>query len=191
MSNEITNNDEVGVQINIGNNSGPIITAKPTRWTKRFQRLKQEVESDTRYDQFIDDLKTYNTKIDGKSTEEKLSDGNFNDKEIFDAIVRKERYSKKLERNKNFETAQVIDTELFALIKLNFETYVEPLIIEGSDKREIKQAVTEYVIMPILKILNEEGSDDTFLNYSADDILGMIYFLTQKCHLNWTDYDNI
>lgn len=191
MSQNVVNDGNIDSQLNIGNNSGDIYTSKPTRWSKRFQRLNEEVKQNIKYEQFIDDLKTYNTQLDGKSTEEKLEDGNFTQNEIFHAIVRKESYSKKLERNINYETAQKIDTEIFALIKLNFEGYVQPLIFEEVSKQVIKTTLIEKVISPILVILNEEGGDDEFLNYTADDILGMLYFLTGKCHINWANYDNI
>jgi hypothetical protein len=45
--------------------------------------------------------------------------------------------------------------------------------------------------MPVLKILNDEGYDDEILNYNVDDILGMLYFLSGKCHINWIANDNL
>lgn len=188
---DVSNNSPIDIQLNVNSNSGDIYTHKPTRWSRRFDRLKNEVENNIRYYDIIDDFKTYNTKVDGKSTEDKLKDGKFNDREILDALKKKERYSKKLERNRNFETAQIIDTEIFAFLKMKFDTYVEPLINQNASKEVIKVAVVEKVVVPIIEILNVEGYNDTFLNYTADDILGMIFFLTGKCHLNWIDYDSI
>ncbi|CAN1540271.1 hypothetical protein MCERE19_01716 [Spirosomataceae bacterium] len=189
MTQEVNNNAEISTQINAPN--GTFISSNKTRWQSRFEKLKEEVENDIRFDVFIDDFKLYNTLLDGKSMIEKLEDGGFDEYEILQANMRKDKYAKKIVKRQLYETEQKIDVELFAFIKLNFETYIEPLIETASTKSTIKSTLNEKVIMPILNILNTEGKDDIFLNYTADDILGMVYFLTGKCHLNWKKYDNI
>lgn len=191
MGQRIDNSNDINQQLNVGVNSGKVILGKQTRLSRRFEKLKEEVEKGIQLDEFIDDLIEYNTVLDGKSMPDKLKDGGFSNTEITRAARRKQRYWKKFEKYKFYASAQIIDIELFALIKLNFETYVEPLIEESSTKNEIKQKVNEKVVQPILTILNAEGYEDDILNYTADDILGMIYFLTGKCHINWANYDNI
>lgn len=191
MRQKVDNNGPVERQINIGANEGNIYITKPTRWSKRFARLKEEVDKNIKIEKFIDDLVEYNTVLDGKSMPDKLKDGGFSESEILNATKRKQQYWKKFEKNKFFETAQVIDTEIFALIKFNFETYINPLIEVNADKITLKAELNEKVISPILLILNEEGYDDVLLNYSVNDILGMLYFLTGKCHINWAVYDNL
>ena len=42
---------------------------------------------------------------------------------------------------------------------------------------------------PILEEINEQGSADTCLCYTEDDIFGILYYLTGNCHINWTVYD--
>lgn len=86
---------------------------------------------------------------------------------------------------------QEIDVEIFSIIDNNFETYVFPKIKSLEDKEIIKQCLMEKVIQPILDLLNKEGESDDFLNYNSNDIYGMVYFLTGKCHLNWKNYDII
>lgn len=188
---DITNTASVGQQVNVTAMHGDIQFAKISRLGQRFKRLKEEVEKDIRYNGFIEDFKRYNTELDGKSMPDKLVDGGFSEQEIQRATIRKHQYSKKLEKSKLYETAQLIDMELFAIINLNFETYVEPLIEKGAEKSDIKTCVREKIIDPIFKLINEDGQDDTFLNYNVDDIYGMVFFLTGKCHLNWAVYDNI
>ncbi|WP_423740512.1 ABC-three component system protein [Flavobacterium columnare] len=187
----INNNSPIDKQVNIQNFNGSIGFGKKSRLSQRFEKLKNEVENDIRYNDFIDDFLSYNTKLDGRSMPDKLKDGGFSDLEIIKATSKKHKYSKKLEKNKLYETAQIIDVELFSMISLNFETYIEPLINDNADKTIIKTTLTEKVVMPIINLINDEGVDDTFLNYNVDDILGMIYFLTGKCHINWANYDNI
>lgn len=189
MTDQSVNN--LGIVEKQVNTTGNVYLKTPTRWATKFQKLKEEVENDVRFDVFIDDFKLYNTLLDGKSMPEKLKDGGFNENEILNATIRKEKYAKKIVSRQLFETEQKIDVELFAFIKLNFETYIDPLIELNSSKSIIKVALNEKVILPILEIINIEGKDDSFLCYTADDILGMVYFLTGKCHLNWKNYDNL
>lgn len=190
-SQDVNNLASIEKQINVKTLNGNIDFSKTSRLGQRFKRLKEEVEKDIRYNDFIEDFERYNTQLDGKSMPDKLADGGFTETEIQRATYRKHLYSKKLEKNKLYETAQLIDMELFAVINLNFETYVEPLIEQGADRSTIKECVLEKIINPIMTLINEDGQDDTFLNYNVNDIYGMIFFLTGKCHLNWAVYDSV
>lgn len=187
----IHNNGPVEKQINILENKGPIYFSSKTRFSKRFEKLNSEVACNEKYEGFMDDFKYYITKLDGVDMPTKLQDGGFHENEIVMATRRKEKYAKKLEINRFFESAQWIDSQIFAKIKIDFETYVEPLIFKGGSKDEILQAVHERVITPVLDLINIEGESDEVLNYNVEDIYGMIYYLTGKCHINWKNYDSI
>lgn len=190
-SQNVTNSGPVDKQVIVSQLNGNIDLSGISRLGQRFRRLKEEVEKDIHLSDFLEDFKNYNTKLDGKSMPDKLADGGFSPAEILRATKRKHMYSKKLERNKLYETAQLIDMELFSLINLYFETYVEPLIEERTAKSEIKKTVLEKIVMPIRDLINQDGKDDTFLCYTTEEIYGMIFFLTGKCHLNWAVYDSI
>lgn len=192
MEQNINNNGPVERQLNIKENSGPIILSKKTRFSKRFEKLNEEVASDVKYEGVMDSLKHYLTKLDGIDMPTKLKDGGFSENEIIKATRRKEKYAKKLEKNLFFESAQWIDSQLFAKIMIDFETYIElPLINKGANKDDILTAVVENVINPVLHLINVEGENDDVLNYSLEDVFGMVYYLTGKCHINWKDYDSI
>lgn len=192
MGKDINNYSSIDNQLNVETVYGDInVSTKETRFSKRFKMLCSEVTQNDRYDGIMEDFEYYNTKLDGVDMPTKLKDGGFAEKEIIIATRRKEKYAKKLEKHKFFQSAQWIDSQLFAKIKMNFETYVEPLIQKETNKKKISCAVVEYVINPILNLINIEGENDEILNYDAEDIYGMIYYLTGKCHINWTDYDNI
>lgn len=191
MEQKIENTGELGNQVNIVENSGPINFTPVSRLAQRFINLREEITNQVRFDKFIDDLKDFNTLLDGKSMTEKLIDGGFSDAEIKRANRYNLTYLKKAETNRFYESAQKIDVEIFGIMVLTFETYVEPLIAKNAGKEEIKTVVTEKVITPILDKLNVDGGNDTHLNYTATDIMGMLYFLTGKCHINWAVYDNI
>jgi hypothetical protein len=49
----------------------------------------------------------------------------------------------------------------------------------------------EKVIHPIFTLLNDEAGEDDVLFFTTEEIYGMVYFLTARCHLNWKDYDTI
>ena len=187
----VTNSAAVDKQVNVNQLNGNIDFSQISRLGQRFKRLQEEVEKDIILNDFIDDFRRYNIKLDGKSMPDKLIDGGFNNVEIIRATKRKHMYSKKLEKNKLYETAQLIDMELFSLINLYFETYIEPLVENGAAKIVIKQTVLEKIVQPIFDLINQDGRDDTFLNYTIEEIYGMVFFLTGKCHLNWAVYDHI
>lgn len=191
MEQEIKNDAPVDTQFNIGSLTGNINASNKTRWQKRFEKLQEEVKNDKRYETFIEDFNTYNTIQDGIGLEQKLKDTGFTEREVLKALFLKEKYAKRVVMGEMFQAQQEIDVEIFSIIDSNFEAYVFPKIIEGLEKSLVLQCLMEKVIQPILDILNREGELDDFLNYNSNDIYGMIYFLTGKCHLNWKDYDSI
>lgn len=191
MGQDVNNKGEVQSQLNAANVEGSIYFAKKTRFARRFEKLNQEVKNDERYEGTMESLKYYLTKLDGISAETKLYDGGFNENEVISAIRRKEKYAKRLQLNRFFESAQWIDSQLFAKIKMNFEAFVVPLIDLGSSKSVILKEVVVKVVQPVLDLINLEGEDDEVLNYNADDIFGMVYYLTGQCHINWKNYDSI
>ena len=192
MSQQVDNNEnQIQNQLNIGENQGAIYLSKQTRFSKRFEKLNKEVASDERYEGIMESLKYYLTKLDGIDMPTKLEDGGFKKNEIIEATRKKERYAKKLELNRFFESAQWIDSQLFGKIKMDFEAFVLPLINKGVSKEEIFKVVVIKVVQPVLDLINVEGECDEVLNYNADDIFGMVYYLTGQCHLNWKDYDSL
>jgi hypothetical protein len=192
MDQNVNNADNsIDNQLNVNQNTGIIHLGNKTRLSKRFEKLNTEIASDIRYEGVMEALEHYLTKLDGVDMPTKLADGGFTQEEIIKAQKRKEKYAKKAEKNRFFESAQLIDSELFAKIRMDFETYVEPLINAQSGKDAVRVAVRERVVQPILDMVNTDGEHDEVLRYDTDDVLGMIYFLTGKCHLNWKNYDNI
>ena len=190
MTNQNINNNSVHQQTNIGNVGNLNLTSKP-RWQNRFKELNRQVENNEKYATFIKEFEEYNTIKDGIGLEKKLIDGNFTEYQIHKALSQKEKYAKRVVMGEMFLAQQRIDVEIFSIISANFDTYVFPLIIKNYPKDEILIVLKEKVVQPILDILNREGSEDDYLNYNANDIFGMVYFLTGKCHLNWKDYDTI
>jgi hypothetical protein len=191
MSQEITNNEKVQSQLNAANIEGNVYFSKKTRFAKRFEKLNIEVACDERYDGIMESLKYYLTSRDGIDMPTKLQDGGFRESEIIEATKKKEKFAKRLELNKFFESAQWIDCQLFGKIKMDFEAFILPLVNASVSKDEILKEVVIKVVQPVLDLINIEGENDEVLNYNADDIFGMVYYLTGQCHLNWKNYDSI
>ena len=163
-----------------------------TWYQRRFRKLAMEIESDQRYNDIIDDLSYYNTVLDGSiGLERKLQDGGCTQTDIECAIRQKLKFAKKQEKYKYYESAQYINSHLFAEILMKFNDCVKPLICSQANKVEVFKAVSNNVIHPILDKLNIEGADDDYLCYDAEDIYGMVYYLTGTCHINWKDYENV
>ena len=65
------------------------------------------------------------------------------------------------------------------------------MIEANEDRHKIFSAVYKNVIDPIIQKLNVEGANDDYLCYDAEDVLGMVYYLTGRCQINWKDYGNV
>lgn len=96
MSQKVENNDgsQINNQLNITSNEGAIYLTRQTRFSKRFEKLNQEVASDVRYDGIMESLKYYLTSRDGIDMPTKLKDGGFKESEILEA-TRKKRNTQK------------------------------------------------------------------------------------------------
>lgn len=172
---------------NVYNNYQPI-----TWYQRKFQSLAAEIENDHRYDKTIEDLEYFETVLDGhKGLQNKLKDGGHSELDISTALRQKQKFAKKQEKYKYYESAQWINSHLFADILMRFNDYVKPLIEANEAKNIIMSSVLKNVIDPIVQKLNIEGANDDYLCYDAEDVLGMVYYLTGRCHINWKDYDNV
>ena len=165
---------------------------KPTRLEMLFRNLLEEYKGNICIQKSIDDIKYYKTVLDGsKGLEEKLRDGGFSDRDIFFSSLKKQKYGKKAEQNRFYESAQKIDSLIFGKIKTNFESEIYPLIKDGQSLDVVIKKINELVIKPMVDEIEQVGANDTILCYSPEDIMGMLYYLTGSCHVNWKDYNAI
>ena len=154
-----------------------------------YRSLREEFRYDQRLEQIRDDIKAFKTKLPRTiGLEQKLADGGFGTNFYHDARCQKLQFCKKSTRYQYYESAQRIDSYLLAKVKSNFDNYVMPLIGTVS-KSEVKKAIYEKVVKPIMDEINHYGVDDDCLCYTDADIYGMLYMLTGNCHINWKDYD--
>ena len=164
-----------------------VYNVRDTKLAKLFRKLKNEVDQDDRLYGICEELNRYLTDKDTIGLEKKLKDGGFDEDFILEAAEQKEYFSKKLYRYYEFESAQFIYVDLLALMKTNFQDYIKPLIDNNSDKSVIRIEVREKVINPIIELLRYDSTDDTTINLNAEEVKGMIYYLTGRCHIKWAN----
>ena len=161
-----------------------------SRLSAWFRKLAEEFRNDERLRRKLDDIKRYKTVLDKtRGLDKKLEDGGFAPDSIATARRKKQYYVKKATKYQYYESAQRIDSYLYAKVCNRFDSYVFPLIRGQHPLDEVRTAVYEQVVIPILEEINEQGSADTCLCYTEDDIFGILYYLTGNCHINWTVYD--
>lgn len=149
-----------------------------------LKKFNQEQSSNQQLSSFIDDLDYYNTPKQNETVvglENKLIAGNR--KNLYDyANDMKDRFHRKLYKYQFSEAAQKMNVHLLALVQSYYMNEVYPLICENRDSAVINTLISERIIQPLLAEL-----DDNTLGYGAQDINGMLYFLTGNCHIKWTE----
>ena len=161
-----------------------------TRLRRLFEALYNEVQNDEKLQNICEELNRYLTESDTIGLEQKLIDGGFNENSILEATKQKEYFSKKLYKFQEYESAQYIYVDLLALIKANFEDYVYPLLQTKPSLLELNSELRSRIVDPIVNTLNNDGSDDNILNLNVEEVKGMIFYLTGRCHIKWNN-DNI
>lgn len=129
-----------------------------SRMASWFRKLKEEIDHDDKLQKKMADIMRYRTKLPHTlGLKRKLQDGGYNKTAIDKACRLKQGYAKKTTKYQYYEMANRIDDYLFAILSNRFDDYVYPLIVNQRPLADIKQAVSEQVIIPVMKELNENG----------------------------------
>ncbi len=148
-----------------------------------YRRFEEERRNNVLFNDVLDELDVFQRQKSNETVvglEAKLKAGRKTDELIEMAMELKEAYSKKLEKNKFFESAQRINAYLLGYARTQFVTYVYPAIKDGSSDDRVNALMNQYVIQPMLSML--EG--DTY-GFTPQDIHGILYFLTGNCFIKW------
>jgi hypothetical protein len=149
---------------------------------KLILKFRAEQERSAVFRETIERLQHYTTPVVEmplKTLEEKLSDGKRTDLLPL-ALVTKEMFTKKLLKHSFSESAQEMHAFLLAEVYTRFNDYVYVQIKDNAPKSVINHCIRESIVSPLLAILGEN-----VLKHYADDINGMLYFLTGNCHIKW------
>ncbi|WP_236012334.1 ABC-three component system protein [Marinobacter mangrovi] len=96
------------------------------------------------------------------------------------ALVSSQKASKTITRFQHVKSYQIIFNHVLGLILTRFNSYILPLIKNGTDDVTLKSAINTTIVEPLYQEVSMAGG-----MISADLIEGMLYFLTEKCHVEW------
>ena len=142
-----------------------------------LEKLTKEIDSNERVRDTLDSLSRFHKKrtIDGvDGLEAKLKVGG-REYEIFDALEKKELFSKLLERYSHYASAQ----EILARVEYNFQSFVYPQV-DGLSIVEINELVDIRIIEPTI---TDCGVGVLSMDHSV--AMGMVYWLAEQCYVRW------
>lgn len=148
-----------------------------------MEEFEKEInEENTAILDFIEKIQHYTTNVDVNvvGLHEKLRRAGF-EKQYTRVNYLKEKYTKEFTEKELSKATQKIHAHILAEIWKLFLLHVNPAIDEGYSKIQISTIMHEKVIKPVEDMLSKKN----VLNIGPDDIIGMIYFLTGNCHINW------
>lgn len=178
MANEITYK---GKATHEGDNN--VFLAPLSSLEKAIEKIKETWGGEKELVDIIEDLAGYITdhptrKIIG--LEKKLEQGDR--KELIEhATLLKNRFERRIARNQMSLSEQHVYIQVLSAINTTWIYNIRPLIENGVDSKEIDGAIMTKLIEPVHKAI--VSYDCTV---STDLVSGMLYFLTGKCHLVWS-----
>ena len=146
-----------------------------------LEKLATEMESDQQVQEMVESLQYYHEKFseDGvEGLEAKLQHANRSE-QLTVAIMRKEAFSKLLEKYSLYGSAQEIFAFLLSRIETLYEVEVMPYF-ETMGPAEIDNRIMEKVIEPVVA---EIGTAPFMVNYTH--VFGMVYWLAEQCFVRW------
>lgn len=144
-------------------------------------KLEEEQISNTQIQQTIDSLARYLKRrshdgIDG--LEAKLKAGG-RESEHFEALEKKEEFSKLLAKWSLYESAQRIFVHLLARVEHEFNSTIQPQV-DALGIVKTNDIVTAKIVDPIV---SECGSTVFAINHAT--AMGMVYWLAEQCYVRW------
>jgi hypothetical protein len=151
---------------------------------KLYRELGVEVQTDEDSLKFIDDLEYYYLPVEGdvQGLEAKLRAGDRTAMLKYGKEA-KELFHKKLMKTSQFSlVGQRINLYLLSQVRSFYINKVYPLVCKHENMIVINNAIEEGIVRPLTSML---GSNE--LEFTPDEINGMLYFLTGNCHVQWTE----
>ncbi|BDY06052.1 ABC-three component system protein [Ferrimonas sp. YFM] len=97
-----------------------------------------------------------------------------------EALISSQKASKMILRFQNVKSYQIIFNHVLSLIITRFRSHVAPLIKDGVDDLTVKTMINTVIVEPLNQEVSLAGGYIT-----SELIEGMLYFLTEKCHVEW------
>jgi len=148
---------------------------------KMIMAIKHKVVEDATFAGFIDDLAHYSmTEIDTIGLEEKLKQADRLDL-LENALILKDLFARKLFRSQLSLVMQHAYVHILAYVCTAFNNKVKPAIMAGASIEEIDRLIYKEIIETVYANLA-----DFSIEITTEHIKGMLFFLTGKCHLKWS-----
>lgn len=112
--------------------------------------------------------------------EKKLEQGHREDL-IKKARRLKNRFDRKITKKQLSSIVQKVHLQVLSTIITSFDSHVRQLIESSAEKQQVDKAIHEHVILPAHKGIIRFNDMVT-----TEDVCGMLYFLTGKCHILWS-----
>jgi hypothetical protein len=149
---------------------------------KLIDKFRQEQQSNVQFQQTVEKLKHYTTSPPGeglRTLEEKLKAAK-RDNLIGFATTTKELFTKKLAKHQFSESAQEIHALLLAEVYSRYHNHIYEHVVNNEPVAVVNGLIQTQIVDPLLSMLSVN-----VLDHYADDINGMLYFLTGNCHIKW------
>lgn len=183
--NEISNNEIAG-NLNIGNTVVNLPTFNINVGADALKALiaqhEQLKEDSPEYLYVLEELQSKIKNVESRKIiglEEKLSLAN---RKIYlsEAMISSQKAAKMISRFQHTKSYQIIFNHILGLILTRFKSYILPLIRDGVDEIVVSSAINTTIIEPLYQEVALAGGYIT-----SDVVEGMLYFLTEKCHVEW------
>lgn len=151
---------------------------------KAIRALQRSIKENPELESIIEELAEYTTDRPGRpiiGVEGKLTNGNRQDL-IENAIYLKNKFERMLAKRQMSLIEQKVYAHVLAMIDTTFNQKIRPLILEKKDKSVVDKAVQDHIVDPVYQSIVGFNSSIT-----TQHVLGMLYFLTGKCHLVWAE----
>lgn len=182
-------------QSNIKTRSGDVVAGNKTvklpnkikisQIRRLFRDLSEEYGNKEKIEEICFELTDYDIERDVIGLDAKLNDAGCSSNHIENAEVLKQKFSKKLYHDQEYQSAQRIYVLLLAQVSELFRAKILPLLNNGKNVVDLQEDIYSEIIQPLNELLNKEASEDNVLYINSEEIRGMIYYLTGRCHIKW------
>lgn len=184
-NNEISNN-EIGGDLNIGSTIVKLpnfnIDVSATALKELIATHEKLKEDSLEYEFFLEQLQEKitakkNRKIIGLKCKLEVAK---RDHHYESALLSSQKAAKMITKLQHVKSYQIIFNHVLSLILTRFKSHILPLLQNKCDEIVIASAINSTILEPLSQEVSMAGG---FM--STDLVEGMLYFLTEKCHVEW------
>lgn len=170
--------DYSGHSKHIGDN----IFSSLTNLETAIEQVMKALRGEDRLVNILEDLAEYITEHPDREIiglEKKLELGGRQD--LFNRARRlKNKFAQRVAKSQMSITEQRVYIQILSAINTIWYQHIQPRIASGASSQEIDQLILEELIKPVHQAIVRFDSTIT-----TEIVIGMLYFLTGKCHLVW------